>query len=97
MAALNRVALDSQTVSVWKDSRALGKAAGEIALALAGGTAMADITDAATFKSPGGKDLTSILLKPQPITKDNLNLVLDAGWITKDLLCQGGPTVEVCK
>ncbi|HEY7646694.1 MAG TPA: substrate-binding domain-containing protein, partial [Hyphomicrobiales bacterium] len=28
-AALNRVALGTQTVSVWKDSRALGKAAGE--------------------------------------------------------------------
>ena len=28
--------------------------------------------------------LSSILLKPQPITKDNLNVVLDAGWITKD-------------
>jgi D-xylose transport system substrate-binding protein len=97
MAALNRVALGTQTVSVWKDSRALGKAAGEIAVALASGTAMADVPGAATFKSPGGKDLTSILLKPQPITKANLNLVLDAGWITKDLLCQGGPDVEVCK
>ena len=97
MAALNRVALGTQTVSVWKDSRALGKAAGEIAVALAGGTAMADVAGAAIFTSPGGKELTSILLKPQPITKDNLNLVLDAGWITKDLLCQGGPAVDVCK
>lgn len=73
MAALNRVALGTQTVSVWKDSRALGKAAGEIAVALAGGTKMADVPGAA-IKSPGGKELTSILLKPQPITKDNLNL-----------------------
>ncbi len=30
-AALNRVALGTQTVSVWKDARALGKAAGEVA------------------------------------------------------------------
>jgi len=42
-AALNRVALGTQTVSVWKDARALGKAAGEIAAQLAGGTAMADV------------------------------------------------------
>jgi D-xylose transport system substrate-binding protein len=41
------------------------------------------------FKSPGGKDLTSVLLKPVPVTKDNLNVVLDAGWITKDVLCAG--------
>jgi D-xylose transport system substrate-binding protein len=30
-AALNRVAKGTQTVSVWKDARAIGKAAGEIA------------------------------------------------------------------
>ena len=97
MAALNRVALGTQTVSVWKDSRALGKAAGEIAVALAQGTAMDKVEGSAVFKSPGGKDLNSVLLKPVPITKDNLNVVLDAGWITKDLLCQGGATVDVCK
>lgn len=96
-AALNRVALGTQTVSVWKDSRALGKAAGEIAVALAGGTAMDKIEGAAPFKSPSGKDLTSMLLKPIPVTKDNLNVVLDAGWITKDELCQGSPAVDVCK
>lgn len=96
-AALNRVALGTQTVSVWKDSRALGKAAGEIAVALASGTAMDKVEGSAVFKSPGGKELNSVLLKPIPIQKDNLNLVLDAGWITKDELCQGGPAVDVCK
>jgi len=97
MAALNRVALGTQTVSVWKDSRALGKAAGEIAVALAGGTAMADVPGAAVFTSPGGKELTSVLLKPVPVTKDNLNVVLDAGWISKDALCAGVTGVAVCE
>ena len=96
-AALNRVALGTQIVSVWKDSRALGKAAGEIAVALAKGTPMDKIDGEATFKSPGGKELNSVLLKPIPIQKDNLKVVLDAGWITKDELCQGGATVDVCK
>lgn len=96
-AALNRVALGTQTVSVWKDSRALGKAAGEIAVALASGTTMDKVEGSAVFKSPGGKELNSLLLKPIPITKENLNLVLDAGWLTKDELCQGGPAVDVCK
>ena len=45
-AALNRVALGTQTVSVWKDARELGKNAGEIAVALAGGTEMAAIDGA---------------------------------------------------
>jgi len=96
-AALNRVALGTQTVSVWKDSRELGRNAGEIAVALAGGTALADIDGAAVFTSPGGVDVNSMLLAPQPITLDNLNLVLDAGWIAKDVLCQGVSGVAVCE
>jgi D-xylose transport system substrate-binding protein len=33
-----------------------------------------------------------------PITRDNLNLVIDAGWVAKDVVCQGVPagTVDVC-
>lgn len=97
MAALNRVALGTQTVSVWKDSRALGKAAGDIAVALAQGTAKADIEGAATFNSPGGNELTAVLLKPVPITQDKLDVVLDAGWIEKDALCAGVSGVAVCE
>lgn len=96
-AALNRVALGTQTVSVWKDSRELGRNAGEIAVALAGGTALADIEGSAVFTSPGGVDVNSMLLAPLPITKDNLNLVLDAGWIEKDVLCQGVTGVAACE
>jgi len=88
-AALNRVALGTQTVSVWKDARALGKAAGEIAAALAGGTAMADVEGAGTWTSPAGTEMTAIFLAPVPITADNLDVVVDAGWIEKDALCQG--------
>ena len=50
------------------------------------------------FESPGGNTLTSILLEPIPITQDNLDVVLDAEWITEEELCQGveSGTVEVC-
>ncbi|WP_299678334.1 D-xylose ABC transporter substrate-binding protein [uncultured Roseobacter sp.] len=88
-AALNRVALGTQTVSVWKDARDLGKAAAEIAVALAGGTAMADVADAQEWTSPGGTTMTARFLTPVPITADNLSTVVDAGWIEKDALCQG--------
>lgn len=96
-AALNRVALGTQTVSVWKDSRALGRNAGEIAVALANGTALSDIEGSAVFTSPGGVDVSSMLLAPLPVTKDNLDVVLDAGWIAKDVLCQGVTGVAVCE
>ncbi|SFL10268.1 D-xylose ABC transporter substrate-binding protein [Shimia haliotis] len=88
-AALNRVAKGHQTVSVWKDARDLGKAAGEIAVALAGGTMMDKVDGAMAWTSPAGTDMTAIFLKPVPVTKDNLSAVVDAGWITKDALCQG--------
>lgn len=89
LANLNYVAQGLQTVDVWKDSRELGKAAGEAAIQLCNGITVDKITGAAPFTTPGGNTLSSILLKPIPITKDNLNVVLDAGWITKDKLCQG--------
>jgi len=88
-AALNRVAKGTQTVSVWKDARALGKAAGEIAAQLASGTAMADVEGTTEWTSPSGTTMTAMFLSPVPITKDNLATVVDAGWISQEDLCQG--------
>lgn len=88
-AALNRVALGTQTVSVWKDSRVLGKKAGEIAVELAKGAKMSDIKGAVHWNSPDGVSMTAEFLTPKAITKYNLNEVVKAGWITKAELCQG--------
>jgi D-xylose transport system substrate-binding protein len=99
-AALNRVALGTQTVSVWKDARELGKSAAEIAIALADGKKLSDIPGSATFSDgPKKQKMTAVLLKPVPITKDNLSVVIEAGWITKDAVCQGvkAGSVSVCK
>ena len=67
----------------------LGTAAGEAALALCANPDVKAVKGTAPFTTPGGNDVTSILLKPQPITTDNLDVVLDAGWIDKASLCQG--------
>ncbi|WP_293452301.1 substrate-binding domain-containing protein [Planktotalea sp.] len=89
-AALNRVARGTQTVSVWKNSRDLGMKAGEIAVALAGGTAMVDIDGASIFSGGAkGVEMNAILLDPTPITKDNISAVIDAGHIAKDKVCEG--------
>ena len=89
-AALNRVALGTQTVSVFKDSRALGTAAAEIAMALAQGTAVDAVEDATTFSNgPKGMDMNAILLAPIPVTRDNLDVVIDANWISQADLCAG--------
>jgi D-xylose transport system substrate-binding protein len=97
-AALNRVALGTQTVSVWKDARELGRAAGEAAVALCANADLSAVEGTVQFDSPGGNSMTSILLEPQPITQDNLDVVLDAGWIDEAALCQGveSGTVDAC-
>ncbi len=88
-AALNRVASGTQTVSVWKDARDLGRTAGEIAVALAGGAAMDAVENATMFETPGGNEMNAVFLAPVPVTRDNLTAVVDAGWITQEALCQG--------
>lgn len=98
LAALNRVALGTQSVSVWKDARELGRAAGEAAIQLAQGAAIEDVAGVVQFDSPGGNSMTSILLTPIAITQENLDVVVDAEWITVDQLCQGvtAGAVAVC-
>src|SRR5215471_6888762 len=96
--ALNRVALGLQTVDVWKDARLLGKAAGESAIQMCGGTPRDQVANVGRFMTPGGNNVSAILLQPQPINVSDLNVVLDAGWISKSALCQGVPagSVAVC-
>ncbi|KPB01178.1 substrate-binding domain-containing protein [Ahrensia marina] len=89
-AALNRVARGTQVVSVWKDARQLGKAAGNIAAMLADGKDMAEIPDAEKWSGGAkGVEMNAIFLEPTPITKDNISVVIDAGHIAKDKVCEG--------
>jgi D-xylose transport system substrate-binding protein len=90
LAAINRVARGTQTVSVWKNVRDLGKIAGEVASALAEGAALDAIPNASKFSGgEKGVEMNAILLAPTPLTKDNLNLAIDAGHITKEQACEG--------
>jgi D-xylose transport system substrate-binding protein len=97
-AALNRVARGLQTVSVWKNNRELGKMTGKVAGLLAAGTPPSRIPDVIRFTG-GDKGLTynAILLNPTPITRENLNIVIEADHITKREACAGAlPGVVGC-
>ena len=86
-AALNRVALGTQTVSVWKDSRDLGREAATAALSLAKGQTVAG---ASTWAEGAKKvPMQAMFLKAVPVTKDNLDTVVKAGHIAKDAVCKG--------
>ncbi len=98
-AALNRIALGTQTVSVWKDARQLGRQAGEIAALLASGKKMSDVPGVMKFSGgPKKVEMNSVFLKPIPITLNNLDVVIGAGWVKKDEVCRGVKpgTVKVC-
>jgi D-xylose transport system substrate-binding protein len=86
-AALNRVAMGTQTVSVWKDARDLGKDAAAAAVALAKG---GKVASAVTWNGGAKKmSMQAQFLKPVAITKSNLDVVLKAGWIKAEALCKG--------
>jgi len=98
-AALNRVALGTQLVSIWKDSRALGKIAAEAALMLSEGKSMEDVPNVGKFKDGARKvEMNAVLLTPTPVLKANLGDVIAAGWVDKATVCAGVTDgVDACK
>ena len=104
-ANLKNVAQGLQYVDVWKNSNELGKAAGAAALELCAGTPMDELAlpeglidetvapaaglEVQPFETPGGITVNSFILQPTPITAENLELVIEGGWITKEELCEG--------
>ena len=99
LAAINRVALGTQTVSIWKDARQLGKKAGELANMIADGTALDKLPGVTKFNLGKKKvEMNSILLEPTVITKDTIGVAIDAGHITKEKACAGvkAGTVKAC-
>ena len=70
----------------------LGAKAAEIAVLLA------SHTDLASYGGPGVTSFSSgpkrvpldaVLLDPVPITRAELHRVIDAGWVSKDVVCRG--------
>lgn len=94
-AALNRVALGTQVVSVWKDATDLGRAAGRAALALCQDPNIASVPGAVPGTTTGGLDTYQLYLAPVAITQANLQVVLDANWLTVDELCKDVPAGSV--
>jgi D-xylose transport system substrate-binding protein len=85
---LNRVARGFQTVTVWSDLRQLGAAVGQAAVALCQKRDINAVAGVKPLTWPKGDQTPSILLAPQTIDRDNLKVVLDAGWTSKELLCR---------
>ena len=48
-----------------------------------------DNLTAQKFDTPGGNSVNSFILKPTPLTAENLQLAIDGGQVTKEDLCAG--------
>jgi D-xylose transport system substrate-binding protein len=89
VAALNRIARGTQTVTAWKDARELGRAAARVAQAIVAGEDPASLDGALAWdRGPEGVEQTAIVLAPVTVTRENLDVVLDAGWIDRADLCR---------
>ena len=89
-AALNRVALGTQTVErLERLPRARQGSGRGSAPTLRGPRRHEGRGECPVHDARGGSRVTSIILNPIPIKQDNLDVVLDAGVIDKATLCQG--------
>ncbi len=94
IAALNRVGLGTQSVSVWKDSLQLGRVAGDLAVQLYKGKKLNELVapevasyakpaagnNAIEFTTPKANKVWSITLHPNPVTQANLAEPIESGW-----------------
>ncbi|NUR62171.1 MAG: substrate-binding domain-containing protein [Catenulispora sp.] len=86
VAGLQSVLAGDQCMTVFKDTKKEAAAASELAIDLANGTPATSAT--ATVHDPQlNKDVKSVLLTPEAITKTNINDVITAGGATKDQVC----------
>ena len=88
-AGLQAVLRGTQYMTVFKPIRQEAEATAKLAAALAkNDTATADGIATQTEKDPvGNRDVKSVLLEPQLITKDSVKKVTDAGYVKASEIC----------
>jgi D-xylose transport system substrate-binding protein len=84
---LQNILAGTQCMTVYKSAKQEAGALAEAAIALANGEDAE--TNGTTEDTEGGRDVPSILLEPQSITKDNVGDVIDDGGATVEDVCTG--------
>jgi D-xylose transport system substrate-binding protein len=87
LAAIQRILLGEQYMTVYKAIKLEAEAAAELAVALARGEAVPASMQLSTVDN-GTKDVDSVLLAPVAVTKDNIKdtVVADGFWTVEQLL-----------
>lgn len=84
---LQNIVAGTQCMTVYKSAREEAGALAKAAIALAKGEQVQ--TTATSRDDTGNRDVPSVLLQPQSITKDNISVVFDDGGQSKDEVCAG--------
>jgi D-xylose transport system substrate-binding protein len=84
---LQNILAGTQCMTVYKSATEEAAALADAAIALANG--QQPETTGTSRDDTGGRDVPSVLLMPQSITKDNINVVFDDGGQSKDEVCTG--------
>lgn len=96
-AGLKAILRGDQYMTVFKPIKQEAEAAAALAAALAeGDTAAADEIASDVSKDPeGNRDVKSVLLEPELITRNDVKKVVDAGYVPAADIC-GGDLQQVC-
>ncbi len=93
---LKAILRGDQYMTVFKPIQQEADAAAKLAVALAkGDKASADAIATQSSQDPkGNRTVKSVLLTPQTVTKDNVKLVVDQGYVTSADLCSGDVSAD---
>lgn len=84
LAAAKRIVAGTQSMTIFKDVRVLAKEAADLAVQLAQGKNVKDISSVDKTVNNNKIDVPSLLLTPVVITKDNIDKeLIDSGWFKK--------------
>ncbi|AEE97530.1 D-xylose ABC transporter substrate-binding protein [Mahella australiensis] len=85
LAAVKRIIEGTQSMTVFKDARKEAEKAAELAVQMAQGKEVSELTDVNSKVNNGKIDVPSVLLTPVTITKDNIDKeLIESGWFTKE-------------
>ncbi|MFJ6214964.1 sugar ABC transporter substrate-binding protein [Streptomyces sp. NPDC092296] len=84
---LQNILSGDQCMTVYKAVKKEADAAAALAVSLAGG--QEGKTTGTVHDPEGNRDVPSVLLEPEAITKENVKTVVDDGFVTKNELCTG--------
>jgi len=96
---LQRVLLGSQCITVYKAIKKEADAAASLAIALTKGDKSAADSQASgsVEDTETGEQVKSVLLEPQGITKDNVNVPIEDGFVSADDVCSNAALKKACQ